>query len=139
MKTSSGSSWLRTGGALWCAGILLLATNSFGAKIGERDITRSVLPLVAVEQETGDYKFLGNAVMMSDDGHLTAPAHVFSNIDPTPLHKFFAEVLNSSRIMHYSILCILCQVVKLVSEAILLLFACCVSLIFGFFELIRFF
>jgi hypothetical protein len=61
----------------------ILASSQSRAKISSQAVEttfRSVLPLVGLKQEEQDYSFLGNAVLMDDQGYMVIPASVLKAV-----------------------------------------------------------
>lgn len=71
---------LGSGGVVQAAKVK--ATKPASAERGRARVERSVLPVVALGEEPGEYRLLGNAVLLDDEGRAVTPARVFDGLSP---------------------------------------------------------
>ncbi len=70
---------------LICLSLLVLHSGNSALQAqskasGLQRIAQSVLPIVTLQKPSEDYRFLGNSVIVSDDGYLVAPSQIFRNL-----------------------------------------------------------
>lgn len=71
--------------AIGAAHAAKVATNAGTSERGVARAERSVLPVVALADEPGAYRLLGNAVLLDEAGHAVTPARVFDGLGPEML------------------------------------------------------
>lgn len=68
------------------AALAILPAPGDAGRVGMTDARACVLPVVALPDSRGaDYALLGNALLLDEDGHAVAPAHVFRELDTSLL------------------------------------------------------